>query len=120
MSSTEEYITKKDRIWLDVNKVRREGNVVSVQLKGDKEDREANWWPIKATIETYIAIGKAKVAEQKEKHKEAEKTASDLFHKLSGGLEKGHSLMARLEMFGETEHYLVCTDFRIQSSDSNR
>ena len=35
-----------DGIWLEVSKVRIEGNEVSVQLRGDQRDDGPDWWQV--------------------------------------------------------------------------
>jgi hypothetical protein len=130
--------TYKDNtgIWLEVVKARREGNMVSVQLKGDRQDHEPIWWPVQDTIAAHEAVAqvikeldgapaidpKKNEQEIKEKIKAAESKAADVIRMLFDALDKNRLVTAKLIITIEDNHpsYLSCREIRIQSAESLR
>lgn len=122
-------------IWLEVTKARREGKLVSVQVKGDREDRDPVWWPIHSTLTARLEADAAARAgagalidpeaskAEGEKAKAAESAAAELVRQLFDGLDKNRLVTVRLVPTGpengEALSYLACVDVRIQSADSS-
>jgi hypothetical protein len=77
-------------IWLEVSNVRKESDKVSVQLKGDREDREPVWWSVDGN-------------------------AGENWKEISTGLDKKRTVLAKLSpKDGKLQVGLV----RIQHADS--
>lgn len=79
-------------IWLEVSNVRREGNDIEVQIKGDRTDREPVWWSVKDLQDVPTT-----------------------YKSLTDSLDKKRIVLAKLGPDGET---LACKSIRIQYADS--
>lgn len=129
--------TKNKGIWIEIARVRRQDTVVFVQLKGDREDREAIWWPINSTVKATkeaeaaatTASGAGATQEQQEeataKSDAAETQAGKVERSLFDGIDKNRLVVTRLEFVtGEDDSrkvctYLACTSIRTQSAESS-
>jgi len=88
------------KIWLEVTNVRsakEPEQTLEIQVKGDRADREPEWWTVNASA--YIDDGIAKT-----------------YRALSENLDKKRIVIAAL---GPVADKLECTHFRIQYADSN-
>jgi hypothetical protein len=82
-------------IWLKVSNARLHDNTIEVQLEGDREDREANWWSVKADA--------------------AGDVSAETFRTILDGLDKKRTVLARLALVGKA---LQCSTIRVQHTES--
>lgn len=96
---------RRPAIWLEVTEVsydsekaEQEKGVCSVQLKGDREQPKAVWWP----VDVPKALGK---------------DAFETYKALLEQIDKKRLVLARLSCSTEADHHLRCDAFRFQSTE---
>ena len=107
-----ENTARKSSIWLEVANVRLEGEIVEIQVKGDRADCEPVWRKVNLMAAAYSE------PERQDNDKKvivAEKKGHDTAYRtISEGLDRKRIVLAKL-----AGTPLECTSIRIQYADSN-
>ena len=108
--------TKSEGIWLEVSNVRLERKKVEVQLKGDKADREPDWWEV-----DLVSAGFGEEAQTLGRKKVPEKPDPIAAYKaITDGLDKKKVVLASLGIYRTSaEPTLLCLSIRVQQAESS-
>lgn len=111
---------KSEGIWLEVSNVRLERKKVEVQVKGDKADREPDWWEVNLVSAGFGEEAK-KNADGKIEPEEPDPIAA--YKAITDGLDKKKVVLASLGIYQKEEDEekptLMCMSIRVQQAESS-
>jgi len=108
---------KSEGIWLEVSNVRLERKKVEVQLKGDKADREPDWWEVNLVSAGFGEEAK-KTADGTTVPEEPDPIAA--YKAITDGLDKKKVVLASLGIYRTSaEPTLMCLSIRVQQAESS-
>lgn len=108
-----------NEIWLEVMSVRIQDDKISVQVRGDKRDREPEWWPLAASLTKRSSPVSGNVSNEKLTTACLEHDRSNELHQaIQDGLDKKRTVLVKLACKKGNDHHLHVTSYRIQSADS--
>jgi len=110
---------KSEGIWLEVSNVRLERKKVEVQLKGDKADREPDWWEVNLVSAGFGEEAK-KTADGRTVLVPEEPDPIAAYKAITDGLDKKKVVLASLGIYRTSaEPTLMCLSIRVQQAESS-
>jgi|GEM_PF-3140651 len=112
---------KSEGIWLEVSNVRLERKKVAVQVKGDKAEREPDWWEVNLVSAGFGDEAKMDVDGEKVLVPEKPDPIA-AYRAITDGLDKKKVVLASLGIYqkeGEKQTTLMCMSIRVQQAESS-